>query len=547
MTVEELVTAPPGPAVRVHPWWVLSRHAVRAFFRNPMSAFFTIAFPLAFLVIVASIIGDAGTPAGVPVAQFLIAPFAVFGVAQASFSVLAIDTAVLRENGMLLRLRGSPVSATSVLAARVAASVMASVASVLLLTGVGVVAYGVEIVWRKVPALVLTLLLGIACLAALGFALTSLTRTVLAAQTLTQGLLIPLAFISDVFIVGATLPRFLDLTGSLLPLKHFARAMAETFQPGPGYGFSPGHLAVVVAWTVAGAAVAVWRFGWSPRGSLVVPRPATVGRTAPATTLSAPRPAGRPSTAALLTGQIRYALLGLRRDLLSVFFAVAFPALLLVLFPAAFGDATVHGLAMAQYLLPGMITYAVAVAGYVNLAESLAAARAQGVLRRLRGTPLPTGILVAGRVVSALLVGLVSAALLCTVAVTTLDVRLDLVRLPAVLLAVLVGGFCFAALGLAVVSVLRSARSVLPVTLGTLLPLSFVSEVFVVGDAAMPPWLSTIADVFPLRHLMDALLTATRPDVNGTGVAWAHLAVVAAWTVGALAVLMVRSRGSVEN
>jgi ABC-type multidrug transport system permease subunit len=418
---------------------------------------------------------------------------------------------------------------------------------VLLLTGVGVFGYGVQLVWRKVPALTLTLLLGIACLAALGLALTSLTRTVLAAQTLAQGLLIPLAFISDVFIVGADLPRILEVTGSLLPLKHFARAMAETFHPGPGYGFSPGHLAVLVAWAVAGAAVAVWRFGWSPRGSVVVPRPAPVGRTAPATTLSAPRRPGRPSSAALLAGQIRYGLLGLRRDLLSVFFAVVFPALLLVLFPAVFGDAPVHGLEMAQYLLPGMITYAVAVAGYVNLAESLAAARAQGVLRRLRGTPLPTGLLLAGRVVSALLVGLLSAVLLCTVAVAALDVRVDPVRLPAVLLAVLLGGFCFAALGLAVVAVLRSARSVIAVTLGTLLPLSFVSEVFVVGDAAMPPWLSAIADVFPLRHLMEALLTATRPDVDGMGVAWAHLAVVAAWTVAAVAVVMVRSRGSADE
>ena len=269
--------------------------------------------------------------------------------------MLAIDTAVLRENGMLLRLRGSPVSAATVLAARIAASVVASLAAVLLLTGVGVTAYGVEIVWRKVPALVLTLLLGIACLAALGLALTSLTRTVLAAQTLTQGLLIPLAFISDVFIVGAKLPWFLDVTGSVLPLKHFARAMAETFHPGPGYGFSAGHLAVLAAWTVAGAAVAVWRFGWSPRGSAITSRPATVVGTAVTPRLSAPRDAGRPSMAALLAGQVRYALLGLRRDLLAVFFAVVFPALLLVLFPAVFGNATVHGLSMAQYLLAGMI------------------------------------------------------------------------------------------------------------------------------------------------------------------------------------------------
>ena len=241
---------------RVHAWWVLSRHAVQAFVRNPMSAFFTIAFPLAFLVIVAAILGGARTPEGIPVAQFLIAPFAVFGVAEAAFSVLAVDTAVLRENGMLLRLRGSPVSAATVLGARISASVVASLTAVLLLTGVGVAAYGVRISWAKVPAMVLTVLLGIACLASLGLALTSLTRTVLAAQSLSQGLLIPLAFISDVFIVGPRLPRFLEVTGSLLPLKHFARALSGTFQPGAGTGFAAGHLAVLAAWTVAGAAVA---------------------------------------------------------------------------------------------------------------------------------------------------------------------------------------------------------------------------------------------------------------------------------------------------
>jgi ABC-type multidrug transport system permease subunit len=196
---------------------------------------------------------------------------------------------------------------------------------------------------------------------------------------------------------------------------------------------------------------------------------------------------------------------------------------------------------MAQYLLAGMTAYAVAVAGYVNLAESVANARAQGVLRRLRGTPLPTGMLIAGRVISALVVGLLSAVVLGTVAVAALDVRLDAARLPAALLAVVLGGVCFAALGLAVVALLRSARSVLAITLGTLLPLSFVSEVFVVGSAPMPAWLVSVGNVFPLRHLVELLLAATRPGTDGSGVAWPHLAVVAAWTVAAVLVVAVRS------
>ncbi|BEL06019.1 hypothetical protein Q0Z83_042100 [Actinoplanes sichuanensis] len=142
------------------------------------------------------------------------------------------------------------------------------------------------------PALLVTLVLGIACLAALGLALTSPTRTVLAAQTLTQGILIPLAFISDVFIVGAALPARLAVIGSLLPLKHFAQPAAETFQPGPGAGFSPGHLAVLAVWTVVGTVIAVQRFSWSPRRTTGLPSSAGTTAPGPVAAVSAPRVTG---------------------------------------------------------------------------------------------------------------------------------------------------------------------------------------------------------------------------------------------------------------
>lgn len=210
--VGEAVT-PTATTGTPHPLWTLTAHAVRAFLRTPISLFFTLAFPLAFLVIVSAIVGNQPTDAGVPVAQFLVAPFAVFGVAQAAFCVLAIDTATLRESGILVRLRGAPVPPWTVLASRVAAAVLVSGLAVAILTAVGTGLYGVQVIWRKTPALLVTLLVGIACFAALGLALVSFTRTVLATQTLAQGLLVPLAFISDVFIVNANLPGWLDVTG----------------------------------------------------------------------------------------------------------------------------------------------------------------------------------------------------------------------------------------------------------------------------------------------------------------------------------------------
>jgi hypothetical protein len=152
-------------------------HALCAFLRTPMSAFFTLVFPLVFLVIVSTIVGNGRTAAGVPVAQFLVAPFAVFGVAEAAFVMLAVDTAVLRENGILLRLRGTPVPAWTVLVGRIGATLVVAGSAVVLTTGVGVGAYGVEVIWRKVPALLVTLILGIVCLAALALAVVALTRT----------------------------------------------------------------------------------------------------------------------------------------------------------------------------------------------------------------------------------------------------------------------------------------------------------------------------------------------------------------------------------
>jgi hypothetical protein len=254
--------------------------------------------------------------------------------------------------------------------------------------------------------------------------------------------------------------------------------------------------------------------------------------------MSPPTAPGRP--AASLAGQIRYALLGLRRDPMAVFFAVVFPTLLLVLFPAVFDHARVHGLAMAQYLFAGMLAYAVAVAGYVDLPEGVAAARAAGVLKRLSGTPLPMRRHLAGRVCATLLTALLAAAVLATAGIGFLGVRVPAGCWPALLSTLLAGAICFASLGLAVAALLRSARSLVAVTLGTLLPICFASEIFVVGDQPLPAALTTLAGLFPPRHLLQALLAATAPHATGSGFASGHLAVLVGWTVLGLVIVRLR-------
>ena len=72
-----------------------------------------------------------------------------------------------------------------------------------------------------------------------------------------------------------------------------------------------------------------------------------------------------------------------------------------------------------------------------------------------------------------------------------------------------------------------------------MLPLYFISGVFV-AVTVLPSWLVNVADVFPVRHLADALLVAYNPHTSGSGFATGDLLVVAAWGVAGLLVAVRR-------
>jgi ABC-2 type transport system permease protein len=510
----------------------LTGHAIASFVRAPAATFFTLIFPVTFLVLVGAMVGGEEVEDGVHVSQYLVAPFLVFGVAESAFCVLAIHTATLRDNGVFQRLRGTPVPARVTLASLVAAATVMAVASAAVLVVVGVTVYDVQIVGDKVPAALLTLAVGIVCCAALGLAVVSIARSVLAVQALTNGVLIPLAFISNVFMVGVELPAPLDWLSRALPLRHFADAMLETFDPlTSGNGFRWGDLAMMAAWAGAGAIVAVRRFGWEPRGSARVPRLEPSPVDSFAGTLTAARDAGRPSPWRLLRTQLGHDLTGMRRERLPVFFAVVMPAGLLLLFPAVVPADRLNGLPFENALLAGMVAYGIAVAGYVNLPESLAHVRAGGVLKRLRATPFPPWLYLGGRLLGTLLLATALTVTLLAVATLAHGFRLDPARLPLLIGAVAATTACFGLLGLALLTLMPTARTVTAVTLGTLVPLSFLSDVFYVG-AELPRSLQLVGSVFPLKHAVALFTAALRPDA-GPGFGWTGLAVVAAWTAAA--------------
>ncbi|GII05303.1 ABC transporter permease [Planobispora takensis] len=540
----------------------LAWHETVSFLRTPIAAIFTIAMPLLMMVIVGAAVGNETVdPAtGVRVMQFVVPAMIVFGIAQGCFGALAMHLVDLRDRGWLKRMRGTPVPAWAVTAALAGTSLAIALMTAVMLFGAGVLFYDVQVVGRTLPALLLTLLLGVVCFTALGFAVVALVRNAATVQLIGTGLLLALAFISNIILPDARMPLWLETIGWIFPLRHFGEAVRDDFNPFlPGPGFHGDHLAVLALWAAGAAAVAVWRFRWErpPAGAAAAgtaeaePAARTVsgvsgsgafgsGISGSGASGGSHRSGDRPSPRRLLGGQSAHAMLRLRRDPSTAFFTVVLPVLLLVIISLVFGGSQVEGVPLPVFMLAAMITYAVGVSAYVDLAEAVATDKERGVLKRLAGTPLPRWAYATGWVACALQVTLATAVVLALVAVLGYDVRIALPAIPVMLVAAVLGVACFAALGALVATLTTRSPTANAITLGTFLPLAFISDVFVIGGP-LPAVLETAGDLFPLKHLSHALLAALDPA--GRPWPWTDLAVVAAWTLaGALVLALVNGR-----
>jgi ABC-2 type transport system permease protein len=244
------------------------RHQNKLFLRNPFSAFFSLALPLMFLLLLGSLNSGQQLPQrdGIAYIQFLAPGLLAFAVVSTCYTGLATGVAINRDLGILKRVRGTPLPASVYVAARILSSIWFSVVGAVIMVAVGVALFDLQVVWRMLPAAVVTLLLGAACFCALGMAVAALIPNGEAAPAVANFTILPIAFVSDLFYPLDDAPTWLQAIGSVFPVKHFALALEETFNPFvAGTGFRWDHLAVVALWGAAGLLVAIRKFRWEPR------------------------------------------------------------------------------------------------------------------------------------------------------------------------------------------------------------------------------------------------------------------------------------------
>jgi ABC-2 type transport system permease protein len=250
----------------------LFRYDLRAFIRNRQAQFFTLALPVLFLVILASLFGGHGNTTAVPGGQVSVSVAYVpgiitLGIIAASFGNLVASVTVQRERGLLKRRRATPVPASALIAGRVLTAVVIAAVMAAVLLGIGWAAYGAHVPGRTLLALVVTVVAGAASFCCLGYALASLIHNEDAALPATQAILLPLYFISGVFVSVSILPHWLADVGAILPVRHLRDALLAAYNPHTtGLGFAGQDLLIVGAWGVAGLLIALRKFTWLPRG-----------------------------------------------------------------------------------------------------------------------------------------------------------------------------------------------------------------------------------------------------------------------------------------
>jgi len=243
------------------------RADLRIFWRNPQYRYFTVALPIVFLVIFEAIFKGNTLVDGRPMklTTYYVPGIMTLGIISASFVNLTVAVVQQRESGVLKRARATPVPAGTVIVSRAALSVVVALAMSALLLAIGRVLYGVRLPGGELLGLTLAVIVGAASFCCLGFAFSTRIGAADAAAPAANLAVLPLYFISGVFVPESQIPPLLRAIANAFPIRHLAQALLDPFVHSGHAGVAAGHLAIVAAWGLAGLALAARRFAWSPR------------------------------------------------------------------------------------------------------------------------------------------------------------------------------------------------------------------------------------------------------------------------------------------
>jgi ABC-2 type transport system permease protein len=234
----------------------------KLFLREPVGAFFTLAFPLMMLFLFGSIYGN--TPSeyfnGQGTVDISVPAYTAMIIATTSLVGLTITMAAYRENGVLRRLRTTPISPLVVLMAQVIVLFMMTVLGMLLLIIAGKLVYHLRFEGNALSVLVGFVLSSLSFFA-LGFVLAGLMPTARTAQVVGMVILYPMLFLSGAGFPRELLPETIKRIGNFLPLTYVVTLLRGLWV-GDAWRMHTTEVLVLAGMLVAGVLVSIKTFRW---------------------------------------------------------------------------------------------------------------------------------------------------------------------------------------------------------------------------------------------------------------------------------------------
>lgn len=234
------------------------------FWRSREAAIFTFAFPILLFVLISAVY--TGTIQGHPAGRYLLSGLLGYGLATTAFAGLAITLVIRRENGVLKRVRATPLPPPVYIGAILTSTLITFALEAVVMIGLARLAFHVGVP-DGIGSLILLVVFGIVCFAALGVGITAAIRSAEGSSGVLNVILLPMAFLSGSFGPTRSYPHFLRAIADVLPLTHFLRIVQGTILDGDAFWAHPGSIGVVAAWGAFGALAALRWFRWEPRSN----------------------------------------------------------------------------------------------------------------------------------------------------------------------------------------------------------------------------------------------------------------------------------------
>jgi ABC-2 type transport system permease protein len=236
--------------------WRQYRLERRMFWRNPSAAFFNFLLPLLFLAGAGAVLS--GNQSDL---NKLVPSIAGMSVMSTTFTALAYNIVFLRERGVLKRVRGTPLPTISYFGGVAANAITNTALQIAIIVLAGRVFFGIG--WPSDwAALVVFVLAGVVCFAALGVAFAHVIPNFESTAAYVNAVFLPVVFVSFYVFDSSSAPEFLRTIAQALPLYPLIDGLSRAMVAGSGSGNDLDSLAVIALWGVFGIYFAVRGFSW---------------------------------------------------------------------------------------------------------------------------------------------------------------------------------------------------------------------------------------------------------------------------------------------